>query len=158
VTLASTPVDAALLALKLAFLILLYLFIWRVARAASRDMRLPQDSMVLAPVAERHEKRAPRGGSLVVLSGPDLEHGACYEFMHEPITIGRGPLNDLQLISDEFASGRHAVIDPRSDGVWLEDLGSTNGTYLNDELIDSPRRLAYGDVVKIGETDFRYEK
>ena len=157
-TLASTPVDASLLGLKLAFLVLLYLFIWRVARSASRDMRLqPQDSFVLAPVTERQEKRSPRGGTLIVLSGPDLEEGARLELMHEPITIGRGPLNDLQLIEDNFASGRHAVIEPRPDGTWVEDLGSTNGTFVNDEPVAAPRRLISGDVVRVGETDFLYE-
>lgn len=156
---ASTSVDAVLLALKAAFIVLLYVFIWRVVRAVSREMRAPQESVELAPLAEqRHEKRAPRPGALVVLSSPDLSENERLELAHEPLTVGRGPLNDLQLIADEFASGRHALFDPRRDGVWLEDLGSTNGTFVNGVRLTSSRRLTPGDIVRIGETDFRYER
>jgi hypothetical protein len=155
---ASTSVDGVLLALKIAFLLLLYLFIWRVVRAASREMRAPQDSAELAPLAERREKRAPRPGALVVVSSPYLEVGERLELTHEPLTIGRGPLNDLQFDKDDFASGRHALVDPRRDGVWVEDLGSTNGTFVNGVRLTSNRRLAPGDVLRIGETDFRYER
>lgn len=155
---ASTSVDGVLLALKIAFLFLLYLFIWRVVRAASREMRAPQDSVELAPLAERHEKRAPRAGALVVAASPYLDEGERLELSHEPLTIGRGPLNDLQLDRDDFASGRHALVDPRRDGVWVEDLGSTNGTFVNGVRLTSSRRLAPGDVLRVGETDFRYER
>ena len=155
---ASMSVDAVLLALKIAFLFLLYVFIWRIVRAAAREMRAPQDSFVLAPLAERHEKRAPRPGTLVVVSSPDLEEGQRVELAHEAVTIGRGPLNDLQLDQDDFASGKHALIDPRRDGVWVEDLGSTNGTFINGVRLSTSRRLTPGDVLRIGETDFRYER
>jgi hypothetical protein len=157
-TAASTSVDGVLLALKLAFLILLYLFVWRIVRSASREMGAPQDSFVLAPLAERHEKRAPRPGALVVVASADLENGERLELSHEPLTIGRGPLNDLQLGNDDFVSGRHALLDPRRDGVWVEDLGSTNGTFVNGVRLASSRRLSPGDVLRIGETDFRYER
>ena len=155
---ASISVDAVLLALKIAFLFLLYVFIWRIVRAAAREMRAPQDSFVLAPLAERHEKRAPRPGMLVVVSSPDLEEGQRVELAHGAVTIGRGPLNDLQLDQDDFASGKHALIDPRRDGVWVEDLGSTNGTFINGVRLSTSRRLTPGDVLRIGETDFRYER
>jgi hypothetical protein len=155
---ASISVDAVLLALKIAFLFLLYVFIWRIVRAAAREMRAPQDSFVLAPLAERHEKRAPRPGTLVVVSSPDLEEGQRVELAHGAVTIGRGPLNDLQLDQDDFASGKHALIDPRRDGVWVEDLGSTNGTFINGVRLSTSRRLTPGDVLRIGETDFRYER
>jgi len=155
---ASISVDAVLLALKIAFLFLLYIFIWRIVRAAGREMRAPQDSFVLAPLAERHEKRAPRPGTLVVVSSPDLEEGERVELTHEALTIGRGPLNDLQLDQDDFASGKHALVDPRRDGVWVEDLGSTNGTFVNGVRLSSNRRLTPGDVLRVGETDFRYER
>jgi hypothetical protein len=157
-TAASTSVDGVLLALKLAFLVLLYLFIWRIVRAASHEMGAPQDSFVLAPLTERHEKRAPRPGTLVVLSSADLDDGDRLELNHVPLTIGRGPLNDLQLESDDFASGRHALLDPRRDGVWVEDLGSTNGTFVNGVRLSSSRLLSPGDILRIGETDFRYER
>jgi hypothetical protein len=156
VTLASTSVDTALLALKVAFLVLLYLFIWRIVRAASRELRAPQESFILAPIAERQEKRFSHPGSLVVVSSPTFDEGAILELGPEPLTIGRGPLNDLQLDGDEFASGRHARIESRRDGVWVEDIGSTNGTFVNGVRLTGARRLVPGDVVRIGETDFRY--
>lgn len=156
--LASTSVDGVLLALKIAFIVLLYIFIWRVIRSAGREMRVTQDSFVTAPIAERHEKRAPRAGFLVVISSKDLEVGAKLELTHGQLTVGRGPLNDLQLLEDDFASGRHARFDPRRDGVWIEDLGSTNGTFVNGVRLTSSRRLTPGDIVRIGETDFRHEQ
>ena len=156
--LASTSVDGVLLALKIAFIVLLYVFIWRVIHAAGREMRVTQDSFVTAPLAERHEKRAARPGFLVVVSSPDLEEDERLELAHQQLTVGRGPLNDLQLLEDDFASGRHALFDPRRDGVWVEDLGSTNGTFVNGVRLTSARRLAPGDIVRIGETDFRYEQ
>ena len=58
---------------------------------------------------------------------------------------------------DEYASARHARFEPRQDGVWVQDLGSTNGTYLNGMRLEHPRRLTQGDIVRVGETDLRYE-
>jgi hypothetical protein len=158
VALASTSVDGVLLALKIAFIVLLYVFIWRVIRAAGREMRITQDSFVTAPLAEKHEKRVGRPGFLVVVSSRDLEENERLELTHQQLTVGRGPLNDLQLLEDDFASGRHALFDPRRDGVWIEDLGSTNGTFVNGVRLTSSRRLTPGDIVRIGETDFRYEQ
>ena len=58
---------------------------------------------------------------------------------------------------DEFASSRHARFEPRRDGVWVEDIGSTNGTYVNGTRLGRPRRSTPGDVVRIGETDLRFD-
>ena len=58
---------------------------------------------------------------------------------------------------DEYASSSHARVEPRRDGVWLEDIGSTNGTYLNGIRLTRAKRLTSGDVVRIGETELRYE-
>ena len=58
---------------------------------------------------------------------------------------------------DDYASARHARIEPRRDGVWVEDIGSTNGTFLNGIKLTRPRKLTPGDVVRIGETEVRYE-
>jgi pSer/pThr/pTyr-binding forkhead associated (FHA) protein len=73
------------------------------------------------------------------------------------LTIGRGGQNDVSIEGDEFASARHARVEPRRDGVWVQDLGSTNGTHVNGVRIDRPRRLTDGDVVRIGETELRFE-
>jgi hypothetical protein len=156
----SVAVDELLLVLKIAFLVLLYLFIWRIVRTASRDLRLPQESFILAPSAAAgvHASRpGPVTGRLVVVKSADLQDGEGYELNSAQLTIGRGNQNDLPIATDEYASARHARFEPRQDGVWVQDLGSTNGTFLNGTRLDRPRRLAQGDVVRVGETDLRYE-
>ena len=153
----SFAVEEVLLVLKLAFLVLLYLFIWRIVRSASRDVRLPQESFVLAPEA-RAAGGALHHGQLVVVKSPALQEGASYTLDSAPLTIGRGGQNDIQITADEFASARHARFEPRQDGVWVQDRGSTNGTYVNGTRLDRPRRLTPGDIVRVGETDMRYDR
>ena len=63
----------------------------------------------------------------------------------------------MSIDGDEFASARHSRIEARRDGVWVHDLGSTNGTHVNGVRIDRPRKLAPGDVVRVGETELRYD-
>jgi FHA domain len=160
---ASVAVDSALLVLKIAFLVLLYLFIWRIVRTASRDLRLPQESFILAPSREGGVGVAPQppslhSGRLVVVKSGDLEPGMDYELNSSQITIGRGGQNDIAIPSDEYASARHARLEPRQDGVWVQDLGSTNGTYLNGARLERPRRLTNGDIVRVGDTDLRFEQ
>lgn len=157
----SAAVDEVLLILKIAFLVLLYTFIWRIVRTASRDLRLPQESFVLAPSAAAgvHASRPGlHAGHLVVVKSADLQSGEDFELNSAQLTIGRGNQNDIAISTDEYASARHARFEPRQDGVWVQDLGSTNGTYLNGTRLDRPRRLSRGDIVRIGETDLRYEQ
>jgi len=156
----SAAVEEVLLVLKIEFLVLLYLFIWRIVRTASRDLRLPQESFILAPsgVAGVHSSpRGPHTGRLVVVKSPDLEEGEDFDLDSAQLTIGRGRQNDIPIATDEYASARHARFEPRQDGVWVQDLGSTNGTYLNGTRLDRPRRLTQGDIVRVGETDLRFE-
>jgi hypothetical protein len=157
---ASVAVEELLLVLKIAFLFLLYLFIWRIVRTASRDLRLPQESFILAPSASvgvQVSRPGPLTGRLVVVKSADLPGGENFELNSAQLTIGRGNQNDIPIATDEYASARHARFEPRQDGVWVQDLGSTNGTFLNGTRLERPRRLAEGDVVRIGETDLRYE-
>ncbi|MBA3736475.1 MAG: FHA domain-containing protein [Actinobacteria bacterium] len=156
----SVAVDELLLVLKIAFLVLLYLFIWRIVRTASRDLRLPQESFVLAPsaaVGVQASRPGPLTGRLVVVKSADLADGEDFELNSAQLTIGRGNQNDVPIATDEYASVRHARFEPRQDGVWVQDLGSTNGTFLNGTRLDRPRRLTQGDIVRVGETDLRYE-
>jgi hypothetical protein len=160
--LASTQVEATLLALKIAFLVLLYLFIWRIVRSAARDLRLPQESMILGPQQAAAAGLVPHVGSrelgrLVVLGSPALETGDEIPLDSSPITLGRGLTNDVPLQGDEYASTRHVRIEPRRDGIWVEDIGSTNGTFVNGIRLTRERRLAPGDVLRVGETDLRFE-
>jgi len=156
---ASTTYESVLLILKIAFLVLLYLFIWRIVRTAGRDLRLPQESFIMRPaLAGGPIGQSIRPGRLVVIVSPVLELGEEYELNSSPITVGRGGQNDLALENDEFASARHVRIEPRRDGVWAHDLGSTNGTYVNGIRIDRPRKLVQGDLIRVGETELRFEE
>ena len=156
----STSYESVLLALKIAFLVLLYLFIWRIVRTASKDMRLPQESFILRPgaLAGGAVGRQIHPGRLVVQSSGVLDLGEAFELDSADLTIGRGGQNDISIEGDDFASARHVRIEPRRDGVWVHDLGSTNGTHVNGLRIDRPRKLVTGDVVRVGETELRYEE
>ena len=162
--LASTGVAEVLLVLKIAFLVLLYLFVVRVIRSAGRGRQEPsQDSMILTPAAAAaaglgRQTPARRSVQLVVQRSPSLEEGGAYPLNSAPITVGRGGQNDLVLSGDEFASARHARVEARGDGVWVQDLESTNGTYVNGSRIAGAQRLDAGDVLRVGETDLRVEE
>jgi hypothetical protein len=161
--LASAQVETTLLLLKIAFLVLLYLFIWRIVRSAARDLRLPQESLILTPQQSARaglgggSRTAHEAGRLVVVTSPALDRGEVYEIDSAPLTVGRGANNDLEITGDEYASARHARFEPRRDGVYVEDVGSTNGTFVNGIRVTRERRLAPGDVVRVGETDLRFE-
>ena len=160
---ASTTVAEVLLALKIAFLVLLYLFVIRVIRSAGRDRPAPsQDSMILTPAAAA---AAGLGGAsrrrsvrLIVQRSPSLDEGDEFPINSAPVTVGRGGQNDLVLGGDDFASARHARIEARGDGVWVQDLDSTNGTFVNGSRVAGAQRLDHGDVLRVGETDLRVEE
>jgi hypothetical protein len=156
----SASVETTLLLLKIAFLVLLYLFIWRIVRSAARDLRLPQESMILSPQqasALLPHPVARELGRLVVLTSPILDQGEVVTLDSHPLRVGRGSDNDLSVEGDEYASAHHARFEPRRDGVYVEDVGSTNGTFVNGIRLTRERRLATGDIVRIGETDLRFE-
>ena len=160
--LASVAVQTVLLALKIAFLVLLYLFIWRIVRSASREVRLPQESFIMGPAQAAaaglgRQQPPASSGTLVTLRSAAIEEGARFELNAKALTVGRGASNDIRLDDDEFASAHHARIEPRRDGVWVEDVGSTNGTYLNGIKLTRPKRLTPGDILRVGETELRYE-
>ena len=155
--------DETLLILKIAFLVLLYGFILYVVRSATKDIGgSPQESIILG-AAEAAALRAEHGiaepvgpARFVVLDGPGLKKGKTVE-VSAPTIVGRDHGSGLELGEDEFASAQHARIEPRSDGVWVEDLGSTNGTFVNGERITADR-LVPGDVLRVGETELRLER
>jgi hypothetical protein len=155
--------EEALLALKIAFLVLLYLFIWAVVRSATRDLRTaPQESIVIGA----HEADALRAryqpvvesptARLLVMSSPALEVGSTLEVARQ-IRLGRGGENTVRLDGDDFVSSRHAMLEPRADGLWVEDIGSTNGTFVNGARVTTARMLLVGDIIRIGQTDIRVE-
>jgi hypothetical protein len=161
--LGSAQVETTLLGLKIAFLVLLYLFIWRIVRSAARDIRAPQESMVLGPQQAAalglvvSQPAAYDFGSFVVLGSPELAEGETFALGVEPLSVGRGAVNDIALAGDEFSSTRHARFEPRRDGVYVEDVGSTNGTFVNGNLLTRELRLTPGDVIRIGDTYLRFD-
>ena len=153
-------VDEALLALKVTFLVLLYLFVWFVVRSATKGMSAgaPQESIVL-PAAEASALRAAAGITprrVVVLSSPALEAGTAIE-LSQTARVGRGVENAIRLDDDHTVSNRHATLDSRADGLWVEDAGSTNGTFVNGARVTSARLLQPGDVIRVGHTDLLVE-
>ena len=160
----NVDVDEALLILKVAFIVLLYLFIWRIVRSASRDFRtgpgmLPaQESVLMRPTeAASLGLSSMKRAKLVVIKSPALDAGEEVPVDSMPVAIGRGGQNEIPLDGDEFASAQHARFESKRDGLWVEDVGSTNGTFVNGARVTTPRRLSKGDVVRVGQTDFRVE-
>jgi hypothetical protein len=162
--LATTGVAGVLLVLKIAFLVLLYLFVIRVIRTAATERQAAsQDSMILTPAAAAAAglgrwKSTRRPVRLVVQRSPSLQVGDEFQLNSAPLTVGRGGQNDLVLAGDEFASARHARIEVRGDGAWVQDLESTNGTYVNGARVAGAQRLDAGDVLRVGETDLVVEE
>lgn len=152
--------EVVYLVIKVSFLALLWVFVLFAALAVRADLfgsRPPRVSPP-GPLGEsrsRRQQRAGRGGRvraparLVVvegsLAGTTLALGA------GPVTIGRAPDSTL-VLTDDYASNRHARLVPR-DGQWLvEDLGSTNGTYLDRTKVSAPTAVPVGTPVRIGKT------
>jgi FHA domain len=152
-------VDEALLVLKIGFIVLLYLFIWRIVRSASKDFRggPVQESVIMPPSEARKLGLAPQRAKLVVITSPALDTGEEVPVDSLAVAVGRGGQNEVPLEGDEFASAQHARFEARRDGLWVEDIGSTNGTFVNGARVTTPRRLSKGDVVRVGQTDFRVE-
>jgi hypothetical protein len=162
-------------ALKFGFLAVMYLFLLWVARSARRDLRggggelgsgqasaagsggpIPADATglysasSLGPADVAH--RAPR---LVVERAPGHDPGMIYD-LDGDIVLGRGERAEIRL-DDPFASSRHARVYEQGNIVVIEDLDSTNGTYLNEELLQTARPLHPGDRVRIGDSEFAFE-
>lgn len=159
--------DPVSVALKFGFLAVLYLFLVWVAWSALRDLRRPRGGYEAAPAHPPvdatgmydavagladpgSDDAAPR---LMVDRAPGHESGSAYDLSHGA-TLGRGNV-EIKL-EDPFASSQHARISREGHVFVIEDLGSTNGTYLNDEPLNGPAPLHPGDRIRIGDSEFRY--
>jgi FHA domain len=161
-----------LLAGKFVFLVILYLFIYRVIRSASRELRTAgqveaRQSWSAEPVVSMGRgAAAPGGGSapaekevwtLVVEKSPYLPQGEAYAFPPGAHALaGRSSDMDIYL-EDTFVSSKHALFEVTEEGFQVEDLRSTNGTQVNGADISGPRHLAVGDRVEVGDTLFQVE-
>jgi hypothetical protein len=141
--------------LQFAFLAVLYLFLLWVARSALKDLGRGRDREAVQPGAPAVE-RMPRAPLLVVEGGGGLKAGASFA-VNGSVTIGRSPQADIE-IDDRFASSRHARIYEQDGLCYLEDMGSTNGTYLNGRRLGSQELLRAEDRIRIGDTEFRYQQ
>ena len=155
--------DPVAVALKFGFLAVLYLFLLWMARSALKDLRRSAGESAPAPAADAtgmHTAGSPArpGGTpkLRVGSGAGLNVGAAYD-LSDGALLGRGDGADI-VLEDSFASSRHARLVPHGDVIVLEDLGSTNGTYLNDEPLRGPQPLHPGDRIRIGDSAFTFER
>jgi hypothetical protein len=153
--------------LKFGFLAVLYLFLMWVAWSALRDLRRGRGDRVLPERAAgsrsdetgMYEAAAGLGEldgfepRLLVERAAGHESGVAYDLM-EGATLGRG---DVEIrLEDPFASSRHARISREGHVLVIEDLGSTNGTYLNEEPLSGPQPLYDGDRIRIGDSEFSY--
>ena len=157
--------DPIAVALKFGFLAVLYLFLLWVARSSLRDLaRHGDESLVVEAGAGSRADREPAGPDLRAGITPRLEVVAAMG--HEPgasfeidgsATLGRAATSDVR-IDDPFASSAHARVFPRGQFMYIEDLGSTNGTYLNGRQLRRAERLKVADSIRIGDTEYRYEE
>jgi pSer/pThr/pTyr-binding forkhead associated (FHA) protein len=141
--------DGALLTLwimRLAFLALIYLFLIGVVRVLIRDLR----------AASREP--ATELGRLIVLASPSGEPAVSAVFALDAVTtIGRD-VNNAVVIEDPFASSEHCALTFRGRSWFVEDLGSTNGTFLNGNQVDGTAPMSYGDEIQVGEVRLRLER
>jgi hypothetical protein len=159
--------DPVAVALKFGFLAVLYLFLLWMARSALKDLR--RGSADGAPAAYADDATgmytassglggdAPQGQpKLRVETAAGLKSGSAYP-LSDGAVLGRGEQADIQL-EDTFASSQHARLAPHGEVIVLEDLGSTNGTYLNEEPLRGPQPLHPGDRIRIGDSQFVFER
>ncbi len=132
-------------ALRILFLLLVYLFLLQSIGALQR-------SLGKAPAV------AERGlAYLVVRAAPANSHRRGERFALRAVNaIGRDPGNDV-VLRDDFASVRHAVVSQQGDGWWVEDSGSTNGTFLNGDRLTRREALHFGDEIEVGSVRLRLE-
>ncbi|HEX7244775.1 MAG TPA: FHA domain-containing protein [Solirubrobacterales bacterium] len=145
-------------ALKFGFIAVLYLFLLWVARSALKDLRRTTapapDATGFHPVASQPAQAAPETW-LVVERGGGLEPGERFDLIGG-LSIGRSSEADVR-ITDRYASGVHARIFSRGGHTYIEDMNSTNGTQLNDATLQGEAELIDGDVVRIGDTELKFE-
>jgi hypothetical protein len=157
--------DPVAVALKFGFLAVLYLFLLWTARSALKDLRRSAVGGTALPDYDEATGLHPAGAAmkshggpahLRVESAPGFQAGAAYD-VSGGATLGRGEQCEIRL-EDNFASTQHARLIPQGDAVVLEDLGSTNGTYLNGQALTGPQPLHDGDRVRIGDSEFTFER
>jgi pSer/pThr/pTyr-binding forkhead associated (FHA) protein len=140
---------------RVGFLLLLWLFIWSVLRILRTDIYAPTGAVMVrrglalrgSILPNRGRSRVPR--QLVVTEGALA--GTRIPLGTQPVLIGRADDSTL-VLTDDYASTRHARLSPRGPEWYVEDLGSTNGTYLDRAKVTTAVRVPMGTPVRIGKT------
>jgi hypothetical protein len=161
--------NAVLRIMQWGVIVLIFLFFLRVIRAVwvemspatirktrseRRQERRQERSAARPP--DRPRERRRRQLYLKVVQ-PDAEAGRTYD-LDDELTIGRSPGCGVAMPGDIYTSTLHARLFRRNDQLWVEDLGSTNGTYVNSERIAKAVRLGKGDMLQVGSTVFEVSR
>ena len=141
-------INLALLVLKWVLLVLLYVFLFAAVVVVARDLKAPASS------AAKKKKPSASSARMVVLESPGVQAGETF-FLEGGAVIGRSSESDIE-IPDTSVSHQHASVYQDGKYFKVEDLGSKNGTYLNQEETTGPVRLKHGDVIKVGKTTFEF--
>ncbi len=154
--------ELTLLLIRLAYLAILWIFVLSALSVIRSDMFGARVADSARPVAKRNAKPAkppkPRRGTpthVLVVDGENK--GARAELADAPLLIGRGPDAAIRL-DDDYVSTRHARIALSGDQWFVEDLGSTNGTYIGSVRLTQPTTLTLGTQVRIGKTVLELRK
>ncbi|MGW6200184.1 FHA domain-containing protein FhaB/FipA [Kribbella sp. NPDC055110] len=158
--------ELTLTLIKLGFLALLWMFVLAVLSVIRSDLfgakvdsraaaaAVPQNSRTPKP-AKPAKKRKGLPGSVTIADGPQAGVGA--SLAEEPVIIGRG--SDCQIrLDDDYSSTRHARVFQSEGQWWVEDLGSTNGTYLDGQRVTRPVPAEIGGSIRIGRTTLNIAK
>jgi len=148
--------DLLLTALRIGFLLVLWWFILTIVSVLRRDLQAPRDAKPLTPARTRRTPsprpslRSRRGSTgLLIVEGPLT--GTVIPLGTTTISIGRAPDSTI-VVDDDFASVQHARLVPNGIHWMVEDLGSTNGTYIDRARVNGPTVLKPGSTLRVGRT------
>ncbi len=156
--------EIALTVLKVLFLALLWLFIFSAVSVIRTDLfgktvpapDQPEARELESPAPPSRRSRKPRGEPRVLTIVQGQQSGEAAELTPGLVLIGRSA--DCQLIlDDDYVSTRHARVVAGESGLYIEDLGSTNGTYVNGSRITAPTAISLSDTLRIGKTILKLE-
>ena len=143
--------DQLLTVLKILLLALIYLFFARVLWAVWSEVRTPVAATPGTSKGRAKKKSVPKGASVFVVIEPKQHRGRTYT-LSNALSIGRVDDNDIIIDDDTFISSHHARIEVRPEGVWVVDLKSTNGSFVNGQRLTGERSVRKGDRIQVGST------
>jgi pSer/pThr/pTyr-binding forkhead associated (FHA) protein len=156
--------EIALTVIKVLFLALLWLFILSAVSVIRSDLfgrtvrsgDQPGPQELESPPPPPKRTKRPRGEPRVLVVTQGSQTGQSAALADGVIMIGRGA--DCQIIlDDDYVSTRHARVVSGENGIYVEDLGSTNSTYVNGQRITAPTTITMSDTVRIGKTILKLE-